>query len=610
MGERPMNDVVTSLIHAYLDGELTDQQRRALGDWLRESQDNVDRFVAECRLHSELFDAHVGMPTSADERAAWPCGASCRAPTAESAAVSVPFAPVVIEGPPAMSPSFGSLGGFLVSYSVAAVIVAIGMLVGWAWQLSVNQEVAQDGSRPSKALHPEPEMVFVARVTGMADCVWADRKTETMNHARVPLGRKYALAAGLMEITYDTGAKVILQGPCVYKTESKSGGYLSLGRVTARVEKRGEGSKVAASMANESSLPPPASVPSALFFVRTPSATVTDLGTEFGVEVNKAGATETQVFVGKVKVEAKGTAGSALERTLLAGQGVRLEPQKGLIAITVSKDTERRFVRKMPVVRPSPLELIERLDYDDTWSANSPTRTGSYLLLTTPESLQVEHCHGNPPRSWVFSRLSAMTTWPFDDSPVKWPGFQAPGSRSGFTETGMEGTCYFGIEYGLRDDFVVQFDAVQSKDRINITIGDKPATIDANRSLSVFFRAAGGPHPEIGVYTPTKAEAPTGIRSGISTALQWHNYAVRFNLREKRLTVWVDGIRRGEIELASVTQGLEPGKSWANLPWNTKCVTVGGFSQTAKGRLWTDNFCVGSPKSPTADSVEKKRVEK
>ena len=42
---------------------------------------------------------------------------------------------------------------------------------------------------------------------------------------QVPLGRKYALASGLMEITYDTGAKVILQGPATYEMEA-NGGYI------------------------------------------------------------------------------------------------------------------------------------------------------------------------------------------------------------------------------------------------------------------------------------------------------------------------------------------------------------------------------------------------
>ena len=43
-----------------------------------------------------------------------------------------------------------------------------------------------------------------------------------------------------MEITYDTGAKVILQGPVTYEVESKDSGYLSLGKLTARVERRGK----------------------------------------------------------------------------------------------------------------------------------------------------------------------------------------------------------------------------------------------------------------------------------------------------------------------------------------------------------------------------------
>ena len=51
------------------------------------------------------------------------------------------------------------------------------------------------------------------------------------------LGDKFALASGLMEITYDTGAKVILQGPVTYEVES-NGGYLSVGKLTGKLEKK------------------------------------------------------------------------------------------------------------------------------------------------------------------------------------------------------------------------------------------------------------------------------------------------------------------------------------------------------------------------------------
>ena len=53
-----MKDEATILIQAHLDGELTDRQRRRLTAWLGESRANVERFVRECRLHSELFDLH------------------------------------------------------------------------------------------------------------------------------------------------------------------------------------------------------------------------------------------------------------------------------------------------------------------------------------------------------------------------------------------------------------------------------------------------------------------------------------------------------------------------------------------------------------------------
>ena len=82
---------------------------------------------------------------------------------------------------------------------------------------------------------------MVGRITGMVDCRWADPATEAFDRDDVPLGRKYALASGFMEITYNSGAKVILQGPATYEVESASGGFLSLGKLTARVEKKGQG---------------------------------------------------------------------------------------------------------------------------------------------------------------------------------------------------------------------------------------------------------------------------------------------------------------------------------------------------------------------------------
>ena len=100
-------------------------------------------------------------------------------------------------------------------------------------QLSVNPTFI---IHHSTFLIPPPPL-FVGRITGMVDCDFSDPSTLTFSGAYVPLGRKYALSSGLMEITYDTGAKVILQGPCTYEVTSSAAGHLSIGKLTARVEK-------------------------------------------------------------------------------------------------------------------------------------------------------------------------------------------------------------------------------------------------------------------------------------------------------------------------------------------------------------------------------------
>ncbi|MBU4273362.1 MAG: NPCBM/NEW2 domain-containing protein, partial [Planctomycetes bacterium] len=139
----------------------------------------------------------------------------------------------------------------------------------------------------------------------LLDVKWSDDKDFLPPHgyAYVPLDHKYKLDSGLMEITYDSGAKVILEGPCTYEVESTAGGYLSLGKLTARVEKRGEG-RGARGEGSESN--PQSPIPNPLFAIRTPTAVVTDLGTEFGVEVSGEGATESRVFRGSVRVQVVG----------------------------------------------------------------------------------------------------------------------------------------------------------------------------------------------------------------------------------------------------------------------------------------------------------------
>jgi hypothetical protein len=271
-----------------------------------------------------------------------PWAADDSAPNLQVSQPQIPdhaFPPIIIESP---SPSGSSLLSFvnsmLFSYLTAAVIVGVGMLIAGAWRLSESPQVVRHSSRPvteQRSLSLQmPDPTIVGRITGMVDCKWADTDTKAFNGAHVPLGRRYALVSGLMEITYDTGAKVILQGPVTYEVKSAAGGYLSVGKLAAKLAKRAEGGGRKA----DSPLSP-FSTP--LFSVWTPTAIVTDLGTEFGVEVSQEGQTTSHVFRGVVEVEpcVDGQRLNGRKVRLTANESVHIEKCPNGVELNVRRGT-------------------------------------------------------------------------------------------------------------------------------------------------------------------------------------------------------------------------------------------------------------------------------
>ena len=98
-----------------------------------------------------------------------------------------------------------------------------------------------------------------------------------------------------------------------------------------------------------------------LFSVRTPTAVVTDLGTEFGVEVGKNGDTTSHVFQGLVRVQVVGDDGKK-DVVLRAHESARIEMGAkigGLRLLTGdAAGTSPKFVRRIT----EPLKLLDLLD--------------------------------------------------------------------------------------------------------------------------------------------------------------------------------------------------------------------------------------------------------
>jgi hypothetical protein len=411
---------VWALFDAACADELKPDDVTRLDALLRDDQRLRDLYLDYFRLHAELFrtvrldraraNIHAAvrglraevMDQGSGISGKWPVvsgqGVESRESRVENGGewpesldsrIPNPEIPVINLQIPTLNSRLSTLNSWTFSYSVATVLLAVALLGAWSYTITHPDpdSLATNNSRMAmssgSAAGETPEFTFVGHVSGMVGCQWADEATATYAGAAVALNRRYALHSGLMEITYDSGAKVILQGPCDYTVESPRGGFLKVGKLTAMVESRAsrvESAKPQAAIPespnfripNPKSPTPHAPRPTSLFSVRTPTALVEDLGTEFGVEVLQSGETASHVFQGKVVVRIEGAGDetskspnlqiSKSEILLSAGQSARVEKDaksgemKLLSGKQLAPDDGVRFARQLP--QPTPIKLF------------------------------------------------------------------------------------------------------------------------------------------------------------------------------------------------------------------------------------------------------------
>jgi hypothetical protein len=260
---------------------------------------------------------------------------------------------------------FSQVGPF--SYVVSAALMCLAAL--GAWQYKVNDAAHVHASRLAEMISTFEASPWgkkppvVGCVTDMSTCRWAEdiaedegsvprRPADVALFSQVAAGQKFNLDSGLVEITLSSGARVLLQGPAAFVVEP-NGGLLSFGKVTAVFEKGGEAAKdaerlAAAKTATSASSATLASIDSdkAPFFIRTPTATIVDLGTEFGVDVDRNGRTASYVFRGAIRVRAAFRTSEVEDTTVTQGESVHVSPNgDGAPIITRSDVDPNQFLR-------------------------------------------------------------------------------------------------------------------------------------------------------------------------------------------------------------------------------------------------------------------------
>lgn len=179
----------------------------------------------------------------------------------------------------AMIPSIDRRPSMISGWSFAASTLLVCLLFygGFAmlaWNLRPEKVARVDRAQPSVE-KPNPS---AGTLTAEHNCVWqAAAGTQPRVGMRIATGESLELVSGMAEVLFTDGAAVLLEGPMTFAFESPHGGYLHRGKLVARVSPQAVG-----------------------FTVQTPSATVVDLGTEFGVEVDDYGTAEVHVFEGRV----------------------------------------------------------------------------------------------------------------------------------------------------------------------------------------------------------------------------------------------------------------------------------------------------------------------
>jgi hypothetical protein len=204
--------------------------------------------------------------------------------------------------------------------AVAAVLVGVAAVSSWLTSSFGGKSFRSNSIAKSV---PTDEK-SVARVTATRNCSWTEA-SDIGYGSRLSPGQKLSLSTGLIEITFDDGAVVVLEGPASFDVETGGRGQLHDGRLAAVVPERGRGFEVVTSRLN-----------------------VVDLGTEFGVMAESAGATEVHVFNGLVKAQLLDEAGNKVRTVELnTSEAARIEPAAAVVARIPARDDE--FVRSLTV---------------------------------------------------------------------------------------------------------------------------------------------------------------------------------------------------------------------------------------------------------------------
>lgn len=204
------------------------------------------------------------------------------------------------------------------SMSVAALVI-VALLGGMYFMAApFYRAMLRDGKTGASSAHQ-----FVAQLTDDHEAMWAAGQIGTVQGAHLVVGHPMDLQQGLAEVTFVSGAQIVIEGPARVLTDGPNHCTVESGKIVGLVPAAAVG-----------------------FSVTTPYCEVVDLGTEFGISVTP-GRAGVKVFEGSVAVVSPSQQSTNdKRRVIVAGEGAVFD-KSGLVLQAKQPDA-LAFRRQIP----------------------------------------------------------------------------------------------------------------------------------------------------------------------------------------------------------------------------------------------------------------------
>ena len=216
--------------------------------------------------------------------------------------------------------------------AAATLIVSLLLQLIW-WRPHQPDGDGQHARGPGPA--GLPASGHVATLVQTTDCTWGNGRHRFRAGSRLSTGKLH-LKKGLARIRLDTGSEMLVEGPADLSLDSDTAATLELGKIVFRTD--------------ETASP---------FALHTPSATLTDYGTECAVAVGPE-EEEIHVFEGNVQRVPRAAVGTTDPERLSAGEARRFGRAPSAKGQPAAFDPSR-FVRRLPAPKQQPADATAGL---------------------------------------------------------------------------------------------------------------------------------------------------------------------------------------------------------------------------------------------------------